>query len=190
MSIVAKLAGALSLNVALLMSYADASESPQEPIYLNGQLPWHPAVLDAQGEVLAWYHPEKNLGYDQFLRLDWDFLEHKVPIDTRTGVKVYLTASVLAKACRATIGSTIPASTFAHQMDALLGWYPYSGDAIPSRWCGRCSITSLRTARRPRTGIGPKFPSQLRAWATRNTDAALRACPGNFYGGTRDGQSR
>jgi len=62
--------------------------------YLNAQMPWHEVVLDSQGRVLAWYHPEKHLGYDQFLRLGWDFLEHKAPIDTTTEVKVYLTASM------------------------------------------------------------------------------------------------
>lgn len=97
--------------------------------YLNAQLPWHAAVLDSQGRVLAWYQPEKNLGYDHFLRLDWDFLEHKVPVDTTTGVKVYLTAPIFdAVTLQGTSWQHNPASTYAHQMDALLGWYPYSGD--------------------------------------------------------------
>jgi hypothetical protein len=39
--------------------------------YLNAQMPWHPAELDSQGRVLAWYKPDKHLGYDQFMRLDW-----------------------------------------------------------------------------------------------------------------------
>src|SRR5882672_5705246 len=69
-------------------------QSANAQVYLNAQMPWHPAVLDSQGRVLAWYHPEKNLGYGEFLRLDWDFLEHKVPIDSQTGVKVYLTAPI------------------------------------------------------------------------------------------------
>src|SRR5579872_1235462 len=86
-----------------------------QDIYLNAQMPWHPVVLDAQGKVLAWYHPEKNLGYDQFLRLDWDFLEHKVPIDTTTGVKVYLTASMFDGTTLQGVNlQTNPASTFAH----------------------------------------------------------------------------
>jgi hypothetical protein len=54
--------------------------------------PWHNAVLDSQDKLLAWYHPDKNLGYDDVLCLAWDFLEHKVPIDTvkGTGQKIYL----------------------------------------------------------------------------------------------------
>src|ERR1700722_4785343 len=82
--------------------------------YLNAQLPWHPAVLDSQGRVLAWYHPEQNLGYDQFLRLDWDFLEHKVPLDTTTGVKVYLTAPIFESTSLQGISwQHNPASTYA-----------------------------------------------------------------------------
>src|SRR5262249_48659723 len=96
---------------------------------LNAQLPWHSAVLDSQGKVLAWYHPEKNLGYDHFLRLDWDFLEHKIPIDKTTGLKVYLTASMYdGKTFQGTNLQHNPASTSAHQADALVRWYPYSGD--------------------------------------------------------------
>ncbi|PYT25325.1 MAG: hypothetical protein DMG57_25620 [Acidobacteria bacterium] len=47
--------------------------------YVNSQLPWHDAVLDSQGKLLAWQHPEKNQGYDNVMRLGWDFLEHRVP---------------------------------------------------------------------------------------------------------------
>ncbi|MEW5980024.1 MAG: hypothetical protein AB1898_29870 [Acidobacteriota bacterium] len=100
-----------------------------QEVYTNSQLPWHPAVLDAQGKLLAWHHPEKNLGYDQFVRLAWDFLEHKVPIDAKTGVKVYLTSSIYdGKTLQGTGWRNNPASTFAHFVDFLLSWYPYSGD--------------------------------------------------------------
>ena len=69
--------GFIAIWMAIVLPLAMGSLFAQD--YLNAQLPWHKAVLDSQGRVLAWYHPEKNLGYDKFLRLDWDFLEHKVP---------------------------------------------------------------------------------------------------------------
>ena len=97
--------------------------------YLNAQMPWHSVVLDSHGRILAWYEPENNLGYDQFLKLDWDFMEHKVPIDTVTGVKVYLTAPIFdGKTLQGVSWQVNPPSTFSHFMDTLLGWYPYSGD--------------------------------------------------------------
>jgi hypothetical protein len=106
------------------------TEGTTQDYYVNADMPWHEAVLDSSGRLLAWFHPEKNLGYDQFLRLDWDFLEHKVPIDTRSGVRLYLTESVYDdKTLQGVYWQHNPASTFAHQMDVLAGWYPYSGDA-------------------------------------------------------------
>ena len=53
-------------------------------------------VLDAQGKLLAWYQPQKNLGYDHVVRLGWDFIEHRVPNDTShgSGPKIYLVNSV------------------------------------------------------------------------------------------------
>ena len=32
----------------------------QEDFYVNADMPRHKAVLDAQGRLLAWYHPEKT----------------------------------------------------------------------------------------------------------------------------------
>ena len=104
--------------------------------YVNSQLPWHDAVLDAQGKLLAWHHPEKNQGYDQVMRLGWDFLEHKVPNDTRhgSGLKIYLINAVFdAKTLQGANWQGNPASTFGQFVDALAGWYPYSGDAAAVR---------------------------------------------------------
>lgn len=57
-----------------------ASLVPSAPLtaadYVNSQLPWHPAVLDSQGRLLAWDKPENNLGHDKVMRLAWDLVEH------------------------------------------------------------------------------------------------------------------
>ena len=53
--------------------------------YVNASLPWHEALLDQTGKLLAWYHPQRNRGYDQVIRLAWDFVGHKVPNDARHG---------------------------------------------------------------------------------------------------------
>ncbi|PYV21133.1 MAG: hypothetical protein DMG24_20520, partial [Acidobacteria bacterium] len=83
----------LAVSVALGVTLASALPAEDR---VNAQLPWHPPVLDAQGKLLAWYEPEKNRGYDKVLRLGWDFIEHKVPLDTRhhTGLKIYLINAV------------------------------------------------------------------------------------------------
>src|SRR5215469_6270155 len=97
--------------------------------YVNSELPWHEATLDSQGKLLAWYHPEQNLGYDKVLHLAWDFLEHKVPNDPKTGLKIYLVNAVFdAKTLQGVNWQGNPASTFGQFVDSLVAWYPYSGD--------------------------------------------------------------
>ncbi|HEV3415180.1 MAG TPA: hypothetical protein VG056_00115, partial [Pirellulales bacterium] len=73
----ARITLSLALVCTLLIGLRGAAGA--EPKYVNSELPWHNAVLDSQGKLLAWYRPEKNLGYDKVLRLAWDFMEHKVP---------------------------------------------------------------------------------------------------------------
>jgi hypothetical protein len=116
----------LMAAVLLLPAWAAA-----EDVYVNAQVPWHPVVLDAQGKLLGWYQPEKNLGYDHVVRLGWDFIEHKVPRDTRhgTGLKIYLINSVYdADTLQGVYWQHNPAMVFAAFVDSLMGWYPYSGD--------------------------------------------------------------
>src|SRR5579863_9713150 len=100
-----------------------------EDVYVNAQVSWHPVVVDAQGKLLAWYRPEKSLGYDRVLHLGWDFIEHKVPRDTRhnTGLKIYLINSVFdGKTLQGANWQHNPAMVFASFVDSLVGWYPYS----------------------------------------------------------------
>lgn len=99
--------------------------------YVNAQLPWHAPVLDARGRLLAWYEPDKNRGYDKVLRLGWDFIEHKVPSDARTGtgLKIYLINSVFDdQTLQGRNWQHNPAMVFGSFVDSLAGWYPYSGD--------------------------------------------------------------
>src|SRR5437867_8218756 len=103
--------------------------------YVNAQLPWHGRVLDAQGRLLAWYEPDKNLGYDQVMRLGWDFIEHKVPNDMRhkTGLKIYLINSVFNDdTLQGSNWQHNPAMVYGSFVDSVAAWYPYSGveDAV------------------------------------------------------------
>jgi len=103
----------------------------QQNNFVNAQLPWHNAVLDPQGRLLAWYSPERNLGYDHVVRLAWDFIEHKVPNDIRhsTGLKIYLINAVFDDTTlQGWNWQGNPASTFGQFVDSLVAWYPYSGD--------------------------------------------------------------
>lgn len=122
---------ALSCLMAVVVFSPPAHSQQQFPGWLNAQLPWQKAVVGTDGRLLAWYHPEKNQGYDKVLRLAWDFIEHKVPNDTRTGtgLKIYLINSVFDdQTLQGSNWQHNPASVYGQFVDSLLGWYPYSGD--------------------------------------------------------------
>jgi hypothetical protein len=117
--------------LAVAATPAAPAPTAAQDVYVNAQVPWHPVVLDGQGKLLAWYRPDKSLGYDQVIRLGWDFIEHKVPNDARhgTGLKIYLFNSVYdGKSLQAAYWQHNPAMVFASFVDSLLGWYAYSGD--------------------------------------------------------------
>lgn len=103
----------------------------QSQLFVNAQLPYHAPELDRQGKLLAWYEPGKNLGYDRVLKLGWDFIEHKVPVDTRTksGLKIYLINSVYDDdTLQGVYWQHNPAMVYAAFVDGVVAWYPYSGD--------------------------------------------------------------
>ncbi len=97
--------------------------------YVNSELPWHDAARDSHDKLLAWFHPEKHQGYDHVLKLAWDFMEHKVPTDEKSGLKVFLVNAVYdAKTRQGTNWQGNPASTFGQFVDSAIAWYPYSAD--------------------------------------------------------------
>jgi hypothetical protein len=174
-----KLSAIFAISIVFFSGAGRSSDT-----FVNAQLPWHPVVLDSQSRILAWYRPEENLGYDQFLRLNWDFLEHKVPIDKKTGVRAYLTFSMFdGETLQGTGWQHNPPSTFSHQMDALLGWYPYSGD--------REAISVLRsmldyqldhgTTPTDWDWAGVPFPTSC--FSDKEYGHCIRDMPTGFYGG-------
>lgn len=152
--------------------------------YVNSELPWHDAVLDSQGKLLAWYHPEQNLGYDKVLRLGWDYLEHKVPNDPKTGLKVYLVNAVFdAKTSLGTNWQGNPASTFGQFVDSVVAWYPYSGDEEAIAVVRSMLDHQIAHGTTPADWAWPKVPFAT----TRKNDPeygrAIRGMPVDFYGG-------
>jgi hypothetical protein len=120
-----------TLMLASLMLLMGSPLKAQAPEYVNAQVAFHHPVLDQQGKLLAWYQPDKNLGYDQVLRLGWSFIEHKVPVDTRThtGLKIYLINSVMdGDTLQGEYWQHNPAMVYAAFVDGVVAWYPYSGD--------------------------------------------------------------
>jgi hypothetical protein len=121
----------MRLLISFLLFPLACSLNAQGPKFVNAQVALHKPMLDGGDKLLAWYEPGKNLGYDKVLRLGWDFIEHKVPVDTRhgTGLKIYLINSVMDdKTLQGEYWQHNPAMVYAGFVDGLVGWYPYSGD--------------------------------------------------------------
>jgi len=96
---------------------------------VNPQLPWHTTNLDRDGRLRAWYRQDAGLGFDRVLSDGWRFLEERVPVDRRAGVKVYLAYAVYdERTLQGTYWQHNPASLYASLVDSLLPWYAYSGD--------------------------------------------------------------
>jgi hypothetical protein len=156
----------------------------KENNFVNSELPWHDAVLDSQGKLLAWYHPEQNLGYDKVLHLGWDYMEHKVPDDPKSGLKVYLVNAVFdAKTSLGTNWQGNPASTFGQFVDSVVAWYPYSGDEEAIAVVRSMLDHQIAHGTTPANWAWPKVPFAT----TRKNDPeygrAIRGMPVDFYGG-------
>ncbi|MBZ5594820.1 MAG: hypothetical protein LAP39_21455 [Acidobacteriia bacterium] len=157
-----------------------------DEVYVNAQVAWHPVVLDAQGRLLAWYQPEKSLGYDQVLRLGWDFIEHKVPRDTRhgTGLKIYLINSVYdPKTLQGTNWQHNPAMVFASFVDSLVGWFPYSGDQEAVEAVREMLDHQLAHGTTPLDWEWPGVPFATNCDDEPDYGRCIQNMPREFYGG-------
>ncbi len=153
---------------------------------VNAQLPWHPPVLDAEGKLLAWYHPEKNQGYDQVLKLGWDFIEHKVPRDTRhgSGLKIYLINAVYdAETLQGWNWQGNPAMVFGSFVDSLAGWYPYSGDEEAIRTVREMLDYALAHGTTPADWNWASVPFATNCDDQPDYGRCIQDMPREFYGG-------
>jgi len=154
--------------------------------YVNSQLPWHDVVLDGNGKLLAWYNAGRNQGYDKVLRLGWDFLEHQVPKDTRhgTGLKIYLINSVFdATTLQGANWQGNPASTFGQFVDAVVGWYAYSGDEESIRVVHEMLDHQLEHGTTPADWEWAGVPFATNCDDQVEYGRCLRGVPKEFYGG-------
>ena len=150
----------------------------------QSELPWHEAVLDSQGKLLAWHHPEKNLGYDKVLHLAWDFMEHKVPSDAKSGLKVYLVNAVFdARTHQGTNWQGNPASTFGQFVDSVVAWYPYSGDREAIEVVRSMLDYQLAHGTSSADWAWPKAPFPTNLNNDPEYGRGIRGMPPDFYGG-------
>jgi hypothetical protein len=155
-------------------------------VFVNAQVPWHPVVTDAQGKLLAWYQPDKNLGYDHVIRLGWDFIEHKVPLDSShgTGLKIYLINSVFdGKTLQSTYWQHNPAMVYAAFVDSLVGWYAYSADDEAVEAVRGMLDYQLAHGTTPSDWEWPGVPFATSCDDDRDYGHCIQDMPHEFYGG-------
>ncbi|HEV2453558.1 MAG TPA: hypothetical protein VGY98_04820 [Verrucomicrobiae bacterium] len=152
--------------------------------FVNSELPWHPLTVDSQDRLLAWYQPDRNLGYDKVLNLAWNFLETRVPDDPKSGLKVYLINAVFdAKTLQGVNWQGNPASTFGQFVDSLVAWYPYSGDEKAIAVVRSMLDHQLQHGTTPPLWNWGDVPFATNDKNDPNYGKSIRGMPENFFGG-------
>jgi hypothetical protein len=175
----------IAVFVAVLQASVNAGLlSAQDRV--NAQLPWHQPVLDSGGKLLAWYQPEKSRGYDKVLHLGWDFIEHKVPRDTRhkTGLKIYLINAVYSDSTLQGFNwQHDPAMVFGSFVDSLGAWYPYSGDEEAIAAVREMLDHMLAHGTTPAGWEWPEVPFATNCDDQPDYGHCIQDMPRSFYGG-------
>jgi pimeloyl-ACP methyl ester carboxylesterase len=154
------------------------------PRKVNRQLPWHNAILDDQGKLLAWYRPKAGLGYDRVLGLGWNFIERRVPVDRHAGVKVHLAYAVFnERTLQGGYWQHNPAFLFSSFVDSLIGWYPYSGDRRAITTVRQMLDYQLAHGTTPARWAWPRVPFASSCAGDRTYGRCLAGMPKAFYGG-------
>ncbi len=151
---------------------------------VNRLLPWHKAVLDRDRKLLAWHRPGRNLGYDRVLRLGWDFVERRVPLDRKTRAKVYLVYPVIdERTFQGTYWQHNPAFLHASFVESLVAWYPYSGDRKAIAAVRGMLDYQLRYGTTPTGWKWPRVPFPTSCSGDRRYGRCFSGFPRRFYGG-------
>jgi pimeloyl-ACP methyl ester carboxylesterase len=145
---------------------------------LHRLLPWHAALRDPDGRLLAWYRPNANLGYDHVLRLGWNFLEQRVG-------SVYLRYAVFdGGSLRGVYWQHNPAFLNAAFVDSVVAWYPYSGDRRAVATVRRMLDYQLAHGTTPARWSWSRVPFATSCAGDKTYGRCLAGLPRRFYGGT------
>ena len=147
-------------------------------------LPWHAPVVDSSGKLLAWYHPERDAGFDHVLRVGWDFLERRVPVDRRAGVRVYEAWPVFdPSTLQGKYWQHNPAFLQAGFVDSLVAWYPYSGDRRAIATVRALLDYGLAHGRTPYGWAWPRVPYATSCGGARSYGGCLAGLPPSYANG-------
>ncbi|MCW3045887.1 MAG: hypothetical protein JWO74_171 [Solirubrobacterales bacterium] len=155
-----------------------------EPVHAH--LTTHRAVLDRNGRILSWYAPRQTRGYDHVIRLAWNFIESKVPLDSRwgTGLPVHLVSSVYDGTTKqGSYWQHNPASLYAQFVDSLVTWHGYSGDTKAVAAVKQMLDYQLAHGTTPAGWEWPSVPFATACAGDKDYGRCLAGMPRSFYGG-------
>jgi hypothetical protein len=179
----APLVWAVALAVLGFGLVALVGQQPRRPL-VHPQLPWHSATVDSQSRLVPWYRPGTRLGYDRVLRLGWDFIERRVPVDPRTRLKIYLAFAVFdGDSLEGRYWQHNPASLYASFVDSLLPWYAYSGDRRAIGVVREMLDYQLAHGTTPAAWEWPRVPFATSCAGRREYGRCFAGMPRRFYGG-------
>jgi hypothetical protein len=174
-----------AVAVALVATVTVRGATAGRPAPVHPLLPWHTAVRDGQGRLLAWYRPDAGLGYDHVLRLGWHFVERRVPNDRRTGLRVYLHYPVFdGRTLEGRYWQHNPAFLYAAFVDSLVAWFPYSADRAGIATVRAMLDYELAHGTTPRSFAWAGVPFATSCGGQRTYGRCLAGIPRRRFGGT------
>lgn len=113
----------LLVVICLAIAAGRVARSAKSRDTLNG----HRVVLDANGKLVSWIRPQSE-AYDRVMRLAWDFLIHKAPVEPNE-LQAYLAYCCLnPETLQANDWPHNPAGLYGMFADSATAYYAYSGD--------------------------------------------------------------
>jgi hypothetical protein len=178
MALFLRTTAALALATLALIALGGSTATATQAPLAHRLLPWHRAVLDDQGKLLAWYRPRDGLGYDHVLRLGWRFIERRVP------PAVYLHYPVFdERTLKGIYWQHNPAFLYASFVDSLVSWYPYSADRRAVTTVKAMLDYHLAHGTTPKGWAWSRVPFATSCGGDRTYGRCLAGMPRGFYGG-------
>ncbi|MDD4193171.1 MAG: hypothetical protein PHI28_17680 [Mangrovibacterium sp.] len=177
------------LAFSLLTGSSVAGNAPN--IEKQDSICTHPIVWGNHDQILSWYKPEiKGAGYDHVIKLASEFIRDEVPVDPKTGLKLYYLYCELngpesgARSYNGIGGSNNPACVFAGLTESLAVKYRiYSGDESYLQVVRECLDHMLQHGSSPSDWKWGNCPYS----SSTNGDPNYSGCP-DFGQGGGDGQ--
>ncbi len=177
----------LSISLILVFNVSGNAANNEKP----DSICTHQIIRNAKGKLLSWYKPETNgAGYDRVVKLASEFIKNVLPVDPKTGLKLYYLFCEIdgpesgKSSYSGRGGSNNPACVFAGLTESLAVKYRiYSGDESYSKIIRECLDYMIQHGSAPSGWAWEKCPySSATNEATEYTGSA------DFGNGGGDGK--